>query len=127
MEHILSLVDPMRKMIIALGMHHLGFSDQKQILEIPDIKQTMVQWDRGGELDYFFIVPDSKVHGAKIEPIWGRQEPGGPHFGPMNLAIRGPCEHGHSASWLFLMWHENFWFSLCCWLRLTAPILKSNL
>ena len=37
MEHILSLVDPMRKMIIALGMHHLGFSDQKQILEIPDI------------------------------------------------------------------------------------------
>ena len=27
--------------------------------------------------------PDSKVHGA----IWGRQDPGGPHVGPMNLAI----------------------------------------
>ena len=33
-------------------------------------------------------VPDSKVHGANIGPIWGRQDPGGPHVGPMNLAIR---------------------------------------
>ena len=31
--------------------------------------------------------PDSKVHGAKMGPIWGRQDPGGPHVGPMNLAI----------------------------------------
>ena len=33
------------------------------------------------------ICPDSKVHGANMRPIWGRQEPGGPHVGPMNLAI----------------------------------------
>ena len=32
--------------------------------------------------------PDSKVHGANMGPIWGRQDPGGPHVGPMNLAIR---------------------------------------
>ena len=31
--------------------------------------------------------PDSKVHGANIGPIWGRQDPGGPHVGLMNLAI----------------------------------------
>ena len=31
--------------------------------------------------------PDSKVHGANMGPIWGRQNPGGPHVGPMNLAI----------------------------------------
>ena len=31
--------------------------------------------------------PDSKVHGANMGPIWGRQEPGGPHVGPMNFAI----------------------------------------
>ena len=31
--------------------------------------------------------PDSKVHGAKIGPIWGRQDPGGPQVGPMNFAI----------------------------------------
>ena len=33
--------------------------------------------------------PDSKVHGANMGPIWGRQDPGGPHVGPMNLAIWG--------------------------------------
>ena len=32
-------------------------------------------------------VPDSKVPGAKMGPIWGRQDPGGPHVGPMNLVI----------------------------------------
>ena len=31
--------------------------------------------------------PDSKIHGANIGPIWGRQDPGGSHVGPMNLAI----------------------------------------
>ena len=35
------------------------------------------------------IVPDSKVHGANMGPIWGRQDPGGPHIGPMNFAIWG--------------------------------------
>ena len=34
-------------------------------------------------------VPDSKVHGANIGPIWGRQDPGGPHVGPMIFAIFG--------------------------------------
>ena len=33
------------------------------------------------------IYPDSKVYGANMGPIWGRQDPGGPHVGPMNLAI----------------------------------------
>ena len=32
---------------------------------------------------------DSKVHGADMGPIWGRQAPGGPHVGPMNFAIWG--------------------------------------
>ena len=31
--------------------------------------------------------PDSKVLGANMGPIWGRQDPGGPHIGPMNFAI----------------------------------------
>ena len=31
--------------------------------------------------------PDSKLHGANIGSIWGRQDPGGPHVGPMNFAI----------------------------------------
>ena len=31
--------------------------------------------------------PDSKVYGANMGPIWGRQDPGGLHIGPMNFAI----------------------------------------
>ena len=31
--------------------------------------------------------PDSKVDGANMGPIWGRQDPGGPHVGPINFAI----------------------------------------
>ena len=32
-------------------------------------------------------LPDRKVHGANMGPIWGRQDPGGPQVGPMNFAI----------------------------------------
>ena len=31
--------------------------------------------------------PDSKVHGVNMGPIWGLQDPGGPHVGRMNFAI----------------------------------------
>ena len=34
-------------------------------------------------------VPDSKVQGANMGPIWGRQDPGGSHVGPMNFAVWG--------------------------------------
>ena len=40
-------------------------------------------------LKLLFNVPDSKVHGSNMGPIWGRQDPGGPHVGAMNLAIWG--------------------------------------
>ena len=29
--------------------------------------------------------PDSNVHGANMGPIWGWQDPGGPHVGPISL------------------------------------------
>ena len=35
---------------------------------------------------------DSKVHEAYMGPTWSRQDPGGPHVGPMNLAIRSARE-----------------------------------
>ena len=33
------------------------------------------------------MYPDSKDHGANMGPIWDRQDPGGPHVGPMYLFI----------------------------------------
>ena len=36
---------------------------------------------------FIWAFPDSKVHGANMGPILGRQDPDGPHVGPMNFAI----------------------------------------
>ena len=33
------------------------------------------------------VIPDSKIRGASMGPIWDRQDPGGPHVGPMNFVI----------------------------------------
>ena len=48
------------------------------------------------------ICPDSKVRGANMGPIWGRQDPDWPHVGPMNFAI-----------WVRLLilplYYENLW------------------
>ena len=44
------------------------------------------------------MLPDSKVHGADMGPIWALSAPDGPHVGLMNFAIwailtdaKGPC------------------------------------
>ena len=37
--------------------------------------------------------------------IWGRQDPGGPHVGPMDFAIRGLiCDYNIKAFYLSLSW-----------------------
>ena len=46
-------------------------------------------------------IPDSKLHGANMGPIWGRQDPGGTHVGPMNFDIwvclwSGPRNNGYN-------------------------------
>ena len=38
-------------------------------------------------------IPDSKVHGANMGPIWGRQDPGGTHVGPMNFVVLDQLFH----------------------------------
>ena len=58
------------------------------------------------------MIPDSKVRGGNMGPIWGRQDPGGPHVGPMNFAIWnmqmtlsiGSCKHNN-----VLLYLENPW------------------
>ena len=46
------------------------------------------------------VDPDSKVHVANMGTTWGRQDPGGPHVGPMILAIWGVC--GSTNRWLLI-------------------------
>ena len=49
--------------------------------------------------------PDRKVHGAHMWPICGRQDLGGPHVGPMNLALwvskKYVCyKSSHTSTWV---------------------------
>ena len=47
------------------------------------------QWSiHGGYGIRLKCTPDSRVQGAYMGPTWGWQDPGGPHVGPTNLAIR---------------------------------------
>ena len=36
------------------------------------------------------VNPDNRVYVANMVPTWGRQDPGGPHVGPVNLIIWEP-------------------------------------
>ena len=54
--------------------------------------------------------PDSKVHAAYMGPTWGRQDPGGPRVGPMNLATRG-CHYGRRSCHQW-SWHHNSFVSI---------------
>ena len=49
-------------------------------------------------------IPDSKVHVANMGPTWVLAAPGGPHIGPMNLAIRDAFSYGSTLLWGWL-WH----------------------
>ena len=76
---------------------------------------TMSQWQSNPQflhLEFLLVVgasshvkyksdvyPESKVHGAYMGPIWGRQDPDGPHVGPMDFA-----------TWVFPQC--KFWFCL---------------
>ena len=52
-------------------------------------KMSLLQMNLPGTETGIFLenYPDSKVPGANMGPIWGLQDPGGPHVGPMNFAI----------------------------------------
>ena len=54
-------------------------------------KRTHVDLLSKGQNDILIsTLLNSKVHGANMGPIWGRQDPGVPHVGPMKYAIWVP-------------------------------------
>ena len=53
--------------------------------------------------------PDSKVHGANMGSIWGRQDPGGPRVGPMNFAIWVVLHYGEVTWALWRLKSQRVW------------------
>ena len=60
---------------------------------------------------------DRKVHGANMGPIWGREDPGGPHVGPMNFAI---------CAGIIYLSHHCFRKCITFCKPLSAPMLMFN-
>ena len=52
------------------------------------LQSLMLNMDQTLTSQYAQNNPDSKVHEAYMGPSWGWQDPGGPHVGPVNFAIR---------------------------------------
>ena len=59
-----------------------------------DLIHYMIGYHDASPSNGYQAVPDSKVYGANMGPTWGRQDPGGPHVGPMNFAIWGVSHYG---------------------------------
>ena len=69
--------------------------------------------------------PDSKVYGANMGPTWDRQDPCGPHVGPMSFAIwDSMCENGMllymctkmclvDMKYLVYIWWDDWWPLTC--------------
>ena len=65
---------------------------QSHMILLPLLKVTFTYAHRREDQDWdlqicILSLPYSKVHGAHMGPIWGRQVTGGPTVGPMNFAI----------------------------------------
>ena len=77
--------------VIAIGGHAYIFTypGSSRVVCIQAIRRQVswvgVLWVTYWDPDCGIL--DSKVHGAYIGSTWGRQDPGGPHVGPMILAI----------------------------------------
>ena len=77
------------------------------------------------------VYPDSKVHGAHMGTTWGRQDPGGPHVGPMNLAILVPSSFRITSLTpgalltLILAWINNY-SHYKVWGEITHPFKFGN-
>ena len=64
-----------------------------QTHHVSSYQMTTISWTKWKHWWHIQDNPDSKIHGANMGPIWGRQDPGGPHVGPMSFAIWEDSPH----------------------------------
>ena len=65
--------------------------------------------------------PNSKVHVAYMGPTWGRQDPGGHHVGPMNLANRVWVKYYTNSLRTLYQWLNTRMWQLVLLLSCTKP------
>ena len=72
------------------------------------LRITVGKWQPSRQICWLspteWTTPESKVHGANVGPIWDRQDPGGPHVGPMNFAIWDIINQNHADEYTWEWW-----------------------
>ena len=68
--------------VLYLDRYQTNLSNNMRLNTNFGSNEAPIIWDN--DWNYY---PDSKVHGANMGLIWGQQDPGGPHVGPINIAI----------------------------------------
>ena len=67
------------------------------------------KWGNYYKILHMSPFPNSNVHGANMGPIWGLQDPGGPHVGPINVAMWvGIGAPFTNTDWLITAWRSNY-------------------
>ena len=95
-------------------------------MQMMSITYHLISWEerihQAGYWLCMFRIPESEVHGATMGLIWGPQDPGGPHVGPMNLAIwdvldsdgKESPELGHYSTWnIMIKTHKKLCLHIC--------------
>ena len=100
-------------------------------LYVRDIDVSGIYKEYSQPWKHCWYSPDNKVHGANMVPIWGRQDPGGPHVGPMNFAIwvlvTRLAAYIRAASALLYRQVSLNWHTKICMGRFIIAWFKSNL
>ena len=90
-------------------------------------------------VDQPYHIPDSKVHGANVGPIWGRQDPGGPMLAAWTLLpgmvllvfVTDFCQHFFSGELISKTTSENdghfAYFARGQWFYMTETLLSAKL
>ena len=77
------ILRPLQTITLQHYMHESIFDARTALIVL------MLKGEKLKKISMLMIAPDSKVHGANMGPTWVLSALNGPHFGPMNLAIRG--------------------------------------
>ena len=82
-----SIIENVQSIYHTQNIFHLNITSHATICHGSHVHCMHHFWTSLTKSSGVWSTTDSKVHGANMGPIWGRQDPGGPHVGPLILAI----------------------------------------
>ena len=109
----------------SLGIFQMRFSTTRVIISSIELYLSLNQLQPNEFRERLCNNPDSKVHGANMGPAWGRQDPGGPHVGHINLAIWVQILLNFVATVQFAICQSISWFAYR-WLCITYDYAAEN-